>query len=163
MIIGIPGALALCVMAGFFTLVPDVGPFLAAILAVGVALLEGSSWIPLSNLWVAGIVLATYLVLINLKNFFLRPYVMGRSVHMNEGVVFIAILIATLLAGILGALLIVPLLASAAVIAEYIRRRMLGLPPFEEKDTMQFVQPPEAAQPVRRGRKRNVKKEEGAS
>ncbi len=162
MIIGIPGALALGVMAGFFTLVPDVGPFLAAILAVGVALLEGSSWIPLSNLWVAGIVLATYLVLINLKNFFLRPYVMGRSVHMNEGVIFIAILIATLLAGILGALLIVPLLASVAVIAEYIRRRMLGLPPFEEKDAMQFVQSPEAAQPVRHGRKRNFKKKEEA-
>ncbi|MEW5830966.1 MAG: AI-2E family transporter, partial [Chloroflexota bacterium] len=76
LIIGIPGALALGVIAGFFTLVPDVGPFLAAILAVGVALLEGSSWIPLSNVWVAGITLATYLVLINLKNFWLRPYVM---------------------------------------------------------------------------------------
>ena len=56
-IIGIPGALALGVVAGFFTLVPDVGPFLAAVLAVGVALLEGSSWIPLSNVWVAGITL----------------------------------------------------------------------------------------------------------
>ncbi len=162
MIIGIPGALALGVIAGFFTLVPDVGPFVAAILAVGVALLEGSSWIPLSNLWVAGITLATYLVLINLKNFFLRPYVMGRSVHMNEGVVFIAILIATILKGILGALLIVPLLASAAVIAEYIRRRMLGLPPFEEEGAIQFVQSPEEAQPVQRRPKRNVTKEEGA-
>lgn len=158
-IIGIPGALALGVIAGFFTLVPDVGPFLAAILAVGVALLEGSSWIPLSNLWVAGITLATYLVLINLKNFFLRPYVMGRSVHMNEGVVFIAILIATILAGILGALLVVPLLASAAVMGEYIRRRVLGLPAFDG-DTMQFVKSEEEAKPMRRGRKRSVREEE---
>ncbi len=162
MSIGIPGALALGVIAGFFTLIPDVGPFLAAILAVGVALLEGSSWIPLSNLWVAGITLATYLVLINLKNFFLRPYVMGRSVHMNEGVVFIAILIATILEGILGALLVVPLLASVAVVAEYIRRRMLGLPPFEEGDAIQFVQPPGAEQPLQRARKRNKKKIEQA-
>ncbi len=139
MIIGIPGALALGVIAGFFTLVPDVGPFLAAILAIGVALLEGSSWMPLPHLWVAGITLATYLVLINLKNFFLRPYVIGRSVHMNEGVVFIAILIATILEGILGALLIVPVLASAAVIGEYICRRVLGLPPFEENEGVRFV------------------------
>ncbi|MBE0669255.1 MAG: AI-2E family transporter, partial [Anaerolineales bacterium] len=43
-IMGIPGALVLGVIAGFFTLIPDVGPFLA----VAVALLEGSSWIPLS-------------------------------------------------------------------------------------------------------------------
>jgi len=138
-IIGIPGALALGVIAGFFTLVPDVGPFLAAALAVGVALLEGSNWIPLSNVWVAGITLGTYLVLINLKNFWLRPYVMGRSVHMNEGLVFIAIMAATILGGIMGALLIVPVLATVAVIGEYIRRRVVGLPAFS--DEMQFVKP----------------------
>lgn len=142
-IIGIPGALALGVIAGFFTLVPDVGPFLAAVLAVGVALLEGSGWIPLSNFWVAGITLATYLVLINLKNFWLRPYVMGRSVHMNEAVVFIAIMAATILEGIMGALLVVPLLATVAVIGEYIRRRVLGLPAFDQTKEMQFVKPVE--------------------
>ena len=43
-IIGIPGALVLGVIAGFLTLIPDVGPFLAAMLAVGVAMLEGSNW-----------------------------------------------------------------------------------------------------------------------
>jgi predicted PurR-regulated permease PerM len=140
-IIGIPGALALGVIAGFFTLVPDVGPFLAAVLAVGVALLEGSSWIPLSNVWVAGITLTVYLVLINMKNFFLRPYVMGRSVHMNEGVVFIAIMAATILRGIMGALLVVPVLATVAILGEYIRRRVLGLPAFDETKEMQFVKP----------------------
>ncbi|MFZ5818906.1 MAG: AI-2E family transporter [Chloroflexota bacterium] len=159
MVIGIPGALALGVVAGFFTLVPDVGPFLAAILAVGVALLEGSSWIPLSNFWVAGITLATYLVLINLKNFLLRPYVMGRSVHMNEGLVFIAIMIATILEGIMGALLVVPVLASVAVIGEYIRRRVLGLPAFDESEGMQFIKPVEEKKPARRRLKRNVEKE----
>ncbi|MDP2994674.1 MAG: AI-2E family transporter, partial [Anaerolineales bacterium] len=36
-VIGIPGALVLGVVAGFLTLIPDVGPFLAAVLAIGVA------------------------------------------------------------------------------------------------------------------------------
>lgn len=130
-VIGIPGALVLGVIAGLFTLIPDVGPFLAAALAFGVALLEGSSWIPLSKFLVAGIVAVTYLVLINLKNFFLRPIIMGRSLRMNEALIFIAIMIATILEGIMGALLVVPLMASMAVIAEYLRRRILGLPPFE--------------------------------
>jgi predicted PurR-regulated permease PerM len=142
-IIGIPGALALGVIAGFLTLVPDVGPFLAYLLAVGVALLEGSNWIPLSNFWVAGIVTITYLVLINLKGLWLRPYIMGRSVHMNEGLVFIAIMIATILEGIMGALLVVPLLATVAVIGEYVRRKVLGLPAFDEGDKVQFVEPEE--------------------
>ena len=53
LILGIPGALVLGVLAGLFTLIPDVGPFLAAVLAMAVALLEGSSWIPLPNYGVA--------------------------------------------------------------------------------------------------------------
>jgi predicted PurR-regulated permease PerM len=109
-----------------------VGPFIAVAFAFAVALLEGSSWIPLSNFWVAGIVAVTYLVLINLKNFFLRPIIMGRSLRMNEALIFIAIMIATILEGIMGALLVVPVMASMAVIVEYLRRRVLGLPPFAE-------------------------------
>lgn len=145
-IIGIPGALVLGVIAGLFTLVPDVGPFLAAGIAAAVALLEGSTWIPLSNFWVAGIVVLTYLVLIGLKNFFLRPLVMGRSVHMNEALVFIIIMVATVLEGILGALLIVPLYASTVVVVQYMQKKILGLPPFIEGNT-QFVMPEEKAAP----------------
>jgi predicted PurR-regulated permease PerM len=150
LILGIPGALVLGAVAGLFTLVPDVGPFLAMVLAAGVALLEGSTWIPLSNFWVAGIVIIVYLVLINLKNFFLRPYIMGRSVHMNEALVFIAIMIATILQGILGALLVVPVLASVVVIGGYLQRRVLGLPPFVDDGSQQFVAPPESQAPRRK-------------
>jgi predicted PurR-regulated permease PerM len=154
LILGIPGALALGVAAGLFTLIPDVGPFLAMVLAAGVALLEGSTWIPLSNFWVTGIVIIVYLVLINLKNFFLRPYIMGRSVHMNEALVFIAIIIATILQGILGALLVVPVLASVVVIGGYIQRRVLGLPPFEDDGSTQFVAPIVAEVPRRKWTRR---------
>jgi predicted PurR-regulated permease PerM len=159
-VIGIPGALALGVIAGFLTLVPDVGPFLAYLLAVGVALLEGSNWIPLSNFWVAGIVTITYLVLINLKGLWLRPYIMGRSVHMNEGLVFIAIMIATILEGIMGALLVVPLLASVAVIGEYVRRKVLGLPAFEAGESVQFVEPQQASEEPERKSKGVVENQE---
>ena len=150
LIMGIPGALVLGVIAGLFTLVPDVGPFLAVMLAAGVALLEGSTWIPLSNFWVAGLVVAIYLVLINAKNFFLRPIIMGRSVHMNEGLVFIVIIVATILEGILGALLVVPVIASLTVIVGYLRRKVLALPAFEDDGSQQFVAPPEKVNPPKR-------------
>ena len=155
LIMGIPGALVLGLLAGLFTLVPDVGPFVAVSLAAIVALLEGSAWGPLSTLshfWVAIIVVATYLVLINLKNFFLRPIIMGRSVHMNEGLVFIVIIVATILEGILGALLVVPVLASLTIIVGYLRRRILGLPPFDDDDMQQFIAPPEKINPPKRSR-----------
>jgi predicted PurR-regulated permease PerM len=132
-IIGIPGALVLGVLAGLFTLVPDVGPALAVALAMGVALLEGSKWIPLEKGWVTLIVLVVYLVLINFKNLWLRPYIMGRSVNMHEGLIFVAILTATMLSGILGALLVVPVLASGVVLVNYLLKKVLGRPPFETK------------------------------
>jgi predicted PurR-regulated permease PerM len=162
LIIGIPGALVLGVAAGLFTLVPDVGPTLAALLAIGVALLEGSTWIRISenpstnNLFVAGIVLLAYLILINLKNFFIRPIIMGRSLHMNEALIFIAILIATILEGIMGALLVVPVMASVFVLMEYFRRRILGLTPFADDGEQQFKVPEEKIKPKRVIRRKTI-------
>ncbi|MFH1524579.1 MAG: AI-2E family transporter [Chloroflexota bacterium] len=142
-LVGLPGAIVLGVIAGFLTLIPDIGPFLAVMLAIGVALLEGSNWwTTLPNWVVAGIVMAVYLVLISLKNFWVRPLVMGRSVHMNEAIVLISILLATVLWGILGALLVVPVLASLAVIMDYLRRRILGMEPFPEGRLFILEEPP---------------------
>jgi len=94
--------------------------------------LNGSNFINLPNHWFAALVIGIYLVLINFKNIWLRPHIMGRSVHMHEGVVFVAIIAAVVFQGVLGALIIVPVLASAAVVLRYMRRRVLGLPPFPE-------------------------------
>jgi predicted PurR-regulated permease PerM len=143
-IIGIPGSLVLGLAAGFLTLIPDVGPFLAALLAIGVALLEGSnwSWMPSSNFIVALIVLAAYLVLITIKNLWLRPHIMGRSVRMDEAVVLISIILATILWGLLGALLIVPTLASLIIIFDYLRRRVLNMPPFPPEEIFVSEAPP---------------------
>ena len=145
-VIGIPGALALGVAAGFLTLIPDVGPFLAAALASGVVLLEGSNWgwMPASHLIDMLIVVAAYLILITIKNFWLRPFIMGRSVRMHGALILIFITLSTILWGILGALLIVPVLASFGVIMDYLRRRILGMTPFPSVEP--FVPPtvPEA-------------------
>ncbi len=146
-VVGLPGALVLGLIAGFLTIVPDVGPFIAAALAVFVALLEGSNWWPfLPHLVVALIVAAVYGILISIKNFWLRPFIVGRSVHMNEALVFISIIMATVIWGLLGALLVVPILASTVVIVDYLRRRILGMPPFPPSEP--FVPAEEPAAPA---------------
>lgn len=163
-IIGIPGALMLGVVAGFLTLIPDVGPFLAAMLAVGVALLEGSnwSWMPSSSIIVALIALAIYLLLIGVKNFWLRPFIMGRSVHMHEALVLISIILATILWGILGALLIVPVLVSLAVILDYLRRRILGMTPFPSTEPFVLAEPPvSGAEKIEAIKSKLLKKKKG--
>ena len=59
---------------------------------------------------------------------------MGRSVHMPEPLVFIFIIMGTVIWGILGALLVIPVLASFFVIFDYLRRRVLGIEPFPDPD-----------------------------
>jgi predicted PurR-regulated permease PerM len=130
--IGVPGAILLGMLAGFLNLVPEVGPLMAAIIATLVALLEGSNFLPISDLWFGVLTLGVYLVLNNFKTIYLQPRILGKSVTLHEGVVFIAIIAAIVLQGILGVLIVVPLLASLMVLGRYIRRRLLGLPPFDD-------------------------------
>lgn len=131
--IGLPGALLLGIIAGLLTIIPDLGPAIAVILAVVVALFEGSTYLPVSNLVFALLVMGVYAILINVKNIWLRPLIFGRSVHMHDGVVFVAIIVAVVLQGILGALIVIPVLASLGILGQYVYRGLLGLPPFPER------------------------------
>jgi predicted PurR-regulated permease PerM len=134
--IGLPGALVIGPLTGLLTIVPDAGPLIATVVAVVVALLEGSLWLPLSNFWFAVLVLAVYGVLIAIKNVWVRPLVVGRSVEMHEGLVFVAIVGALIYGGILGALVVVPVMASLSVLGRYLRQRILGLEPFPEVQSL---------------------------
>ena len=52
---------------------------------------------------------------------------------MNEAIIFVAIIAAVIFSGVLGAFIIVPILASLDVIWNYLHARMLGLPPFRDE------------------------------
>ncbi|GAB4458862.1 MAG: AI-2E family transporter [Anaerolineae bacterium] len=138
---GLPGALILGLLAGVLTVIPEIGPTFAAILAVLVALFQGSDFLPVSNFWFAVLIFAVYFVLIQIKAIWLRPRIMGYFLNMNEGLIFVAIIGAVVLWGILGALLIVPLLATAGSIAHYVRCRLLNLDPWPE-DVTYATSPP---------------------
>jgi len=128
--IGLPGAMVIGILAGLLSLIPELGPFISAVIAASVALVEGSYFLPISNFWFAMLVIVIYIVLINLKSLWLRPRIMGRSVHLHEGLVFVAIMAAIIFQGVLGALIVIPMIASAVVITRYLRRRIMGQFPF---------------------------------
>ena len=163
LLIGLPGAVILGFLTGLFSLVPEIGPLVAGTLAALVALSEGSSFLPLSNGWFALLVIGLYLVLINFKNIWLRPRVMGRSVNLNEGLVFVAIIAAVIFSGVLGALIIVPVLASAIVVGRYLRARILGLDPFPPEQislVSEVEKPPTRATTVLWKRRKSEETEE---
>jgi len=140
-LIGLPGAFVLGAMAGLFNLLPEVGPASIALLAALVAFLEGSRlpWLAsLPPVWFAALTLGLYLLLNTFKTVWLQPRVLGQSVSLHEGLVFIAIITALILQGILGVLIVVPLLATVMVIGRYMRRKLLGLSPFGGEPAASF-------------------------
>jgi predicted PurR-regulated permease PerM len=132
--IGLPGAVAIGIITGILSMIPELGPWIAGAIAVLVALLLGSDHLPISNFWFAVLVAGIYFVLTQVKGIWLRPQVMGRFMRMNTGLVFLAIIGAAMLGGILAALIILPIIASIGVIGSYIRARLLDLEPWPEVD-----------------------------
>ena len=132
--LGLSGAIVLGILTGLLTIIPDVGPAIVGVLAVLMAYFQGSSILPISNFWFAALVFAIYFVLIQIKAIWLRPRVMKRFLHMNEGLIFVAIIGATIVWGILGALIIIPLMATVGKIGRYVRRQLLHLDPWPESD-----------------------------
>ncbi|MEA3350549.1 MAG: AI-2E family transporter [Chloroflexota bacterium] len=132
--IGLPGAVFLGIFAGLTSFVHEVGAILSGFLIILVALLEGSKYINVSNIWFAVIVLALYILLTGIKNAWLRPIIVGRAVSVHSGVVFVIVIGALMLHGTLAAFLAIPVLLSLLEINKYLRRRILGLPPFPEEE-----------------------------
>lgn len=105
-ILQIPLALPLAVIVFLTAFIPIVGATLAGILAALVALVTHG---PVAALIVVGIV-----VLVNqLEGNFLQPVVMARSLRLHALVILLALAAGTILGGIVGAVLSVPLAAAA--------------------------------------------------
>ncbi len=131
--IGLPGAIALGLLTGLLSIIPELGPTIAGILSALIAYFEGSNFLPLSNFWFAVLVGTIYLVVMQIKSLWLRPLVMGRFMHMNTGLVFVAIIGAALIWGVLAALIVLPVIASAGQIGQYVRAKLLDENPWADE------------------------------
>jgi predicted PurR-regulated permease PerM len=131
--IGLPYAWALGLFAGVMELVPNIGPIIAAVPAVLLALIQGSAFIPLGNFWFAVLVAGTYLVIQLVENNLLVPRILGRTLDLHPLAVLIAVLAGGQLAGILGVLLASPTVATLRVLGRYVLYRLYDRDPFTER------------------------------
>jgi predicted PurR-regulated permease PerM len=102
LLIGIPHALLLAVLAGAFEIIPLFGPILSAIPGIFVAFAFGGTS---TALIVAGL----YLVIQQFENHLIYPLVVKKVVGVPPMVSILALLIGGELAGFLGLLISVPL------------------------------------------------------
>ncbi len=104
LVLGVPLAPALAALVFIGAFVPIVGAFVSGFVAVLVALVA-LGWVK------AVIMLGIIIGVMQLEGHVLQPFLLGRAVKLHPLAVILAIAIGVILAGIVGALMAVPLLA----------------------------------------------------
>ena len=131
--IGLSWAGILGVTAGIFETIPSLGPVIATVPAVIVALWKGSSVISVENWVFALIVLGVYVAIQQIGSLLIEPRVMGKRLNLPPLAVLLTVILGAALGGIIGAYLAVPVLASLVEIVQFLQERPRGdVPPAAE-------------------------------
>lgn len=141
-IIGLPYWLVVGFIAGFFNLVPLIGPFVGAVPAI---LIAAALKPPSTILWVVVVMV----VVQQIDNHFISPNVMRMTVRMHPVTIMITLIAGATLGGFWGMLLAVPTVASVKVVAAHFWRTRVpwGEEVFYEGDEMETL-PDEQAAPA---------------
>ncbi|NJK60424.1 MAG: AI-2E family transporter [Oscillatoriales cyanobacterium SM2_1_8] len=99
--LGVPYALVLAAIAGFFDLIPGIGATLGIGLVAFMALPQG--------IWVSGAIVLGCIVLQQIEENLLMPRIMQGSVNLNPVILFLALLVGAKIGGLLGLFLAIPL------------------------------------------------------
>jgi predicted PurR-regulated permease PerM len=121
-VLHVPGAALFAVLAGVFDLLPIIGFFLFTIPATLVALTV--------SLKTALLVAALYGAYHLAENYFIVPRIYGNRLRLSELTVLVACLAAGLVAGVIGVLLVLPMVACYPIIERY------WLQPYLRPDTV---------------------------
>jgi predicted PurR-regulated permease PerM len=109
-------AVLLSVIAGVLELVPIIGPIISAVPAVLLGAIDSPAALLAA--------LALYFLVQQIENNVLVPKIQGTAVQLHPAVVVFAIIIGGSLAGLLGAILALPLTAAARDVVKYLFRRL---------------------------------------
>jgi predicted PurR-regulated permease PerM len=108
LVLKVPLALILAIIAGLLNFIPNIGPFVAAVPAALLAILQG----PGTLLWVLALYTAIQLV----ENYVLTPFIQRKAIDMPPAFLILTQVIIGVLTGFLGLLVATPLVAAAMVL-----------------------------------------------
>ncbi len=134
LILGLPNAATLGLIAGILEFIPNLGPLIALIPAAFLALVSTSTTIPvLSGIPFMIVVIFVWTGLQNLEAIVLVPRIMGENLDLHPFIVLIAVLGGAAIGGAIGVILAAPFVASGRVIARYIYGKLTAGNPFREE------------------------------
>lgn len=143
LLIGIPFALLMGIIAGLLEFMPSLGHAIWLILASSMALFLGSTWMPIPNWAFLLVVLACHIIFTQFDLNYLIPRLIGRSVKLPPVVVILGIVAGAALAGVMGVVLAAPTIASLRVLGRYVYARLADQDPFPEQHAYKTLPPPE--------------------
>ena len=138
-LLGTPYPLFLGFLAGALEIIPSLGPFLATIPAVLLALFVGSTRFAIDPVIFALIVIAGYILLSAMENQILVPKILGGAVSLPPLVVILGVVIFGALFGILGIFLATPIISTGKEVYSYLYDKILEPPPVEEPPEVKQV------------------------
>lgn len=118
LLLGMPSALALGVLAGALEFIPYLGPILSAVPAIAVALVQG----PEEAVWVAGL----YIVIQQIENHLIQPLIQQRAVDIPPALLLFGVMAMGTLFGAAGVILAAPLAVALYVLVKqlYVREAL---------------------------------------
>jgi len=128
--LGLPQPVLMGVLAGLLEFLPSVGHTIWIITALIIALLEGSTYLPVSNVVFALLVAGAHFLFTQFDLNFLIPRIIGGHVRLHPMVVIIGIIVGATVGGVLGVALAAPTIATLRVIGRYVYAMLLDLDPF---------------------------------
>ncbi len=159
-LLGVQNSLALGLLSGLLEFIPVLGPIIGAGAAIIVALFQPETLGQLANWQYAGIVLIFMLIVQQLENNILVPRIVGESLDLHPLIVIIGVFMGSSLAGILGAILAAPVVATLKLVSIYAWRKMFDQPPFPQPER----EPEESASAklIKRGQELLPKRKKGS-
>lgn len=130
--VGVKNAVALGILAGALEFLPVIGPFISGIVAVLVAIFQGTNSFDLNFWQFALLVTVIMLVLQQLENSILVPRIVGQALNLSPLLTLVAVFMGSSVAGILGAILAAPVAATIKLLATYSWRKLFDLEPFPD-------------------------------
>jgi predicted PurR-regulated permease PerM len=131
-ILNVPYALIIAVASGTLEIIPIIGPWSAAGIAMAVALFQPVVPFGMSNLALAALLGTIYFVLRQIEDHFIIPNVMGPLVRLHPAVVIFSILAGGALMGAFGLFISIPVAAVIRILLTFIYRKLTdqsGPPP----------------------------------
>lgn len=130
LLFGIPHASILGVITGFLNLVPTFGALVSYLLIIAVTYTQGSSYLTLNPLTLTILVLGVNLLINQVVRLVIFPKLAGNAIRLPIFFVILGLVVAAVLWGVVGVILVLPLMGSVREGLNYVLRKINRQDPY---------------------------------